>query len=184
MARPGPKIQLTSPQRAVLERLSKSRTLPARLVERAAIILLAETGMSGTKIAAELGFDGQRARRWIRRWASLLKELASIEAAGATERELRKHIETVLTDVARPGAPEKFSPTQVAQLISLACEPPADSGIPITHWTPAELAKEAQKRGIVEAISPRHLDRLLKRGGSTPAQEPLLDDVPRQTGAP
>jgi hypothetical protein len=56
-------------------------------------------------------------------------------------------------------------------------EPPEDSGIPVTHWTPDELAKEAIKRGIVESISARHLDRLLKRGGPPTTQKPVLDDV-------
>ena len=27
-----------------------------------------------------------------------------------------------------------------------------------------ELAREAVKRGVVESISPRHLDRIMKRG--------------------
>jgi transposase len=61
-----------------------------------------------------------------------------------------------------PLKPAKFSPKQIAQIISLACERPEESGLPVTHWTPNELAKEARKRGVVESISPRHLDRLIK----------------------
>jgi len=52
----------------------------------------------------------------------------------------------------------------VAQIISLACEKPEDSGLPVSHWTPPELAREAAKRGIVESISPRQVDRFLKGG--------------------
>jgi len=39
--------------------------------------------------------------------------------------------------------------------MAVACEPPGDSGRPISHWTPRELADEASKRGIVERISAR-----------------------------
>jgi hypothetical protein len=51
--------------------------------------------------------------------------------------------------------------------VALACENPREeSGRPITHWTPPELADEAVKRGIVESISPRSVGRFLGRGGS------------------
>lgn len=89
--------------------------------------------------------------------------LDEAERGGATERELCERIETMLADAPRSGMRPKFSAQQVAQILSLACEPPSDSGLPVTHWTPDELAKEARKRGIVESISARHLDRLMKR---------------------
>jgi putative transposase len=46
----------------------------------------------------------------------------------------------------------------------MGCEIPADADRPISHWTPREMAAEAQKRGIVDRISRRHVARLLKRG--------------------
>ena len=66
--------------------------------------------------------------------------------------------------------------------------PREDSGRPITHWTPPELADEAKKRGIVESISPRSVGRFLGRGGLKPhrirywlnnerAQEPDVFDA-------
>ena len=88
--------------------------------------------------------------------------MAEAEHAGATDRELSQRIQGMLLDEERTGSPAKFSPEQIAQIISLACEPPEESGLPVTHWTPNELAKEARKRGMVESISPRHLDRLMK----------------------
>jgi hypothetical protein len=69
----------------------------------------------------------------------------------------------VLSDEQRCGGPAKFSPEQVTAIIALACEPPADSGLPVSHWTPRELSREASKRGIVESISPRQVDRFLAR---------------------
>jgi hypothetical protein len=146
-------------------------------VERAGFIIEAAKGRAATAIASDFGVDPQRPRRWCHRWVAVAPGLAAAEKGGADDRELRRLIGDALLDAARPGAPPTFSAETVAQLISLACEPPEDSGLPITHWTPAELAKEAQTRGMVEAISPRHLDRLLKRGRAATAQEPLLDDL-------
>ena len=164
MARPGPRVDLSPRVRAILEGMARSRTLAQRLVERARIVVAADDGVSGTDIAAEMGFDEQRAQRWRRRWAQAAASIEEAEEAGASDSDLGTRIEGALKDAPRSGAPPKFPADTVAQLISLACEPPADSRLPVTHWTPKELAKEAINRGIVESISPRHLDRLLKRG--------------------
>ncbi len=53
------------------------------------------------------------------------------------------------------GARKCLSPDseQVIQLFALACENPAESGRPISHWTAGELASEMVKRGIVQSIS-------------------------------
>src|SRR5204863_3759089 len=102
-------------------------------------------------------------RRWRHRWAKTREVLAAAEKEGATDKDLEKLILAVLADDPRSGAPTTFTPEQVAGIIALACEPPADSGLPVSHWSPPELAREAIKRGIVENISPRHLDRFLAR---------------------
>ena len=90
-----------------------------------------------------------------------MASLLAAEAAGATDPDLEKLIIGVLTDVTRSGAPPRFGAEQVAGIIALACELPADGGLPVSHWTPSELAREAAKRGIVESISPRQVDRFL-----------------------
>jgi transposase len=69
-----------------------------------------------------------------------------------------------LVDKERPGGPTKFTAAQLTQIIAVACELPEESDRPVTHWTPSELADELKKRGIVESISPRHVDRVLKGG--------------------
>ena len=63
---------------------------------------------------------------------------------------------------------------QIAQLYALACEPPAASDRPISHWTPRELADEARKRGIVERISERHVGRFFKSRCPQTAPQSLL----------
>jgi hypothetical protein len=75
---------------------------------------------------------------------------------------LRAAIEDVLSDSPRSGCPATFAPDQIARIIAVACEPPGDSDRPVTHWTPTELAEEVVARGIVPAISVRHVGRFLK----------------------
>ena len=64
--------------------------------------------------------------------------------------------------VAHSGTPPTFGAEQICAIVALACERPSDSGRPITHWTQAELADEAVKRGIVASISPDSIGRLFK----------------------
>jgi transposase len=75
-----------------------------------------------------------------------------------------------LQDAERIGAPLTFSAEQVIQLFAIACEKPAESERPISHWTARELANEMVKRGIVKSISPRHVRRLLEEAQLKPHQ--------------
>lgn len=68
---------------------------------------------------------------------------------------LRRGIEELLSDAPRSGTCPKFTAEQVAHIQALACEDPQESGVPVAHWPPTELATEAQKRGIVESIVAR-----------------------------
>src|SRR5207249_986229 len=55
------------------------------------------------------------------------------------------------------------------EIVAVACEAPTDSGRPVSHWTPREVAEEVRKRGIVETISTRSVGRFLKSGRFTAA---------------
>src|SRR5437660_7180168 len=46
-----------------------------------------------------------------------------------------------------------FPPAQVAEVKALACELPAQSGVPLSRWSTAELAAEATIRGIMADVS-------------------------------
>ncbi len=46
-----------------------------------------------------------------------------------------------------------FPPAQVAEIKALACELPAELGVPLSRWSSAEIAREAVDRGIVAEIS-------------------------------
>lgn len=172
-------ITLSHRQREILVSIKQATTAPQRLAERARFVLWSADGLLCVEQAAQAGAEvnEQRVRRWRRRWAQAENRLGEAEREGASDKELRALIEGVLSDDYRCGVPPKFSAEQIAQLISLACEPPSDSGLPVSHWTPTELAQELARRAIVESISPRHVDRFLKGGGRSTAQNEVLADA-------
>src|SRR4051812_40238316 len=61
-------VVLTPRQRSILEPLSRSRTAPQRVVERATLVLLAANGLADAEIASCLEVSVQRPRRWRTRW--------------------------------------------------------------------------------------------------------------------
>src|ERR1043166_391019 len=56
-----------------------------------------------------------------------------------------------------------FPPLQRARLIQLACLEPVARGLHITHWSSADLARQAVRDGIVATISARTVCRILQR---------------------
>ena len=158
-------ISVSERQRSILERWKKNKAgTSAQLIERCAIVVLSADGVSNVEQGRMLGIDRQRSRRWRTRWSENQERLADAEREGATDKDLAKLLLALLSDEPRPGTPPTFTAAQLTQIIAVACEPPVDCGRPVTHWTPRELADEVTKRGIVETISPRHVDRLLKGG--------------------
>lgn len=168
-------IQLTTRQEGLLTRLCRCQTSPQHQVRRAQIILKAAKGLSNKHIAQELGLARITVRDWRGRWAEAAAELAEVEKQ-AEDKELAVATKAVLADAYRSGTPPTFSAEQVVQIVALACEVPADSHRPVSHWTPKELADEAVKRGIVESISPQSVERFLKGGRTKAAPVALLAD--------
>lgn len=158
-------ITVSDRQQAILEKWIRNKAATSqRLFERCRIVLMCADGASNCEVGRRIGVDRQRPRRWRRRWADSEERLAAAELQGANDKDLAKLLADLLADAPRAGVKPTFTAEQLTQIIALACEPPEDSGRPVTHWTPPELADEAAKRGIVESISPRHVDRLLKGG--------------------
>lgn len=149
-----PPMTLTLTERQALEALLRQHSAPQQLVLRARIVLACAQGLNNAQIARELAISIDAARLWRRRW---------LEPAPADPEE-PADVAARLQDLPRPGAPGRFTAEQFCQLMAMSCEIPTGSERPISHWTPREIADEAQKRGIVDHISPRHVGRLLKRG--------------------
>jgi transposase len=161
------KILITERQHDILLTLRHAVTAPSHLRQRAAVILLAFDGLRNDDIADQVGLGRRQVGRWRRRWARAWNGLIDLECC-ETKADLRRAIEAVLSDEPRPGAPGKFTPEQVTQILAVACEPPEKSGRPITHWTAHELADEVIKRGIVASISPSQVNRYLREAALQP----------------
>ena len=161
------KVVITERQQDILQQMVHSRSCPQGLARRAQIILLAFDRWHNGPIADHIGCERHGVGIWRRRWADAfgtLVRIACLEDASA----LRAMIEDVSSDIPRSGCPGTFAPDQVARIIAVACEPPADSGRPVTHGTPTELAEEVVARKIVPSISARHVGRFLKVPNSNP----------------
>lgn len=151
-----PPLSLSDSERAELHALVNRHSTGQQIALRGRIILLADEGKNHREIARALNISRDMARLWRQRWL----ELAPSELP-VGER---------LADAPRPGGPATFTLEQTLQLFALACENPEESRRPISHWTPRELADEMVKRAIVEAISPRHVGRLLAEADLKPHQ--------------
>jgi transposase len=162
------KVVITERQQAVLRKMSTATTVAKRLVQRATIILLAFAGLTNEAIAGQVGLERHQIGIWRRRWQHAFNDLVRIECTDDSPAALRHAVEDLLNDEARPGCPGKFTAEQITLLFALACEPPQKSGLPITHWTGAELAAEAIKRGIFESISVSQVNRLLREAELQP----------------
>ena len=148
--------------------LASASRVSARLHERLQMVRMASRGKLNVEIAAALGVDPQRPRRWRKRWARRYQQLNCAQQRGVTRRELEVMIDAILADNRGRGTRGKFSAQQLTKIIAVAGEKPADSGIPTTHWTASDLAREVRGRGIVDSISDRHVGRLLSQGDLRP----------------
>jgi Homeodomain-like domain len=160
-----PRVQLTARQRACLEQIARRQTSSQRLVRRTKILLALETGATQCHVRRQLHLNRGTVQRWCRRWCALASKLEHMEADGSSDKVLTTVIVEALTDSPRAGTPATFTAEQIVQMVAVACEDPAASGRPVSHWTPREVAEEVRKRGIVETISPRSVGRFLKSGG-------------------
>lgn len=173
----GPKptsIKLSDRQCQVLEKILRRQTSTARIVRRAKLVMSMNDGNNNQQVAREVGVHRETAIYWRRRWLEDVPRLTAAELNDCNDSELLALIEEVLMDEPRQGAPVKFTAQQVVQIMALACELPQASGLPISQWSGRELATEAVKRGIVETISPRSVERFLKRSRFKTSSKPVL----------
>ena len=162
MARlPAASIELSDKLGRILEGLEKGTPVALHLKQRATIILLAAAGLTNLAIAQKTGWNRNTVKQWRNRWAKAALEIAEQESRKPWA--LNAFVTSVLQDAYRPGKSCTFTPEPVAHIIKIACDKPTDDDVPITHWTPSALAREAMKQKIVEKISPRQVGRFLKR---------------------
>jgi transposase len=159
--RTAPAILLNPEQRTALERLARARSEPARVVERARIVLLAAIGLENKQIARRMGIMPETAARWRRRF---------LEGGTAV---LHK-------DAPRAGKPRTITDRRVKRVVEMTLrEKPANA----THWSTRTMA---QATGISEASVRRiwrahglkpHLVRSFKLSNDPEFVEKLQDIV-------
>jgi homeodomain-containing protein/Homeodomain-like domain-containing protein len=181
-------VVLSDRERRVLERLARAGTPPQAVATRARVIGAAADGVSTRQIAQRLGLTRNTVQVGRDRWAAAAEVLLAAGAEGGPDddRALEAVPEGLLAGAPRAGAPPTFTPEHLWRLMAIACEPPGDSGRPLSHWTPRELADEAAKRGLVERSSARTVGRVLVSGsGRAPAApQPVLAHAPRRRSRP
>ena len=124
--RTAPLIELSLEQRTALERLARQRSKPARLIERARIVLLAADGLENKQIAKRMRMTPEKVARWRSRF--LEGGIAALEKDGP-----------------RPGRTRIITDRQVKAVAKMALEEtPANA----THWSTRTMARAA---GISEA---------------------------------
>ena len=116
---------LTVPDRdrAEMERRARSKRAPARVAERARIVLLSADGLTGAQIAERAGCTEPTVIKWRRQYAE--DGLAGLE------------------DAPRPGGPKTgLTEKAVSEIMSATVTPPPESlqAIGVTHWSSRRLA--------------------------------------------
>jgi transposase len=137
--RVAPAVKLSSEQREVLQQRSRARSLPARVVERARIVLLAAEGKLNKEIAEQLGISVQKAARWRSRFLEL--------GVGGLEK-----------DAPRPGRRPKITPAEVARVVRMTTQ---DKPRNATHWSTRTMAAAA-------GISDASVRRIWRKHGLKP----------------
>jgi len=166
-------LELSPEEVKLLSLIDRSRTVGVALQERARIVLAAATGMTNQQITKQYNIEGHRVSRWRNRWKQHHDHWKALDP------KLRPPLsETLvrqwLADKAGRGQKPRITPEQKALILAVACEPPAKSGYPHTHWTDRLLAQEVVRRGIVESISHVWIWDFLKDKRPETAQKRLL----------
>ncbi len=124
--RTAPPIELSSEQRTALQRLARQRSAPARVVERARVVLLAAEGLENKQIARRMGITPEKAARWRKRF-------------------LAGGIAALQKDAPRPGRTRTITDRRVKKVVEMTLhQKPANA----SHWSTRTMAAAA---GISEA---------------------------------
>jgi transposase len=136
--------KLTPEERSAVEVLARSRTAPARRVERARVVWRASRGETPPAIADALGLDAETVRRRIRRFNA--EGLAAFD------------------DHHRSGRPATYSSDEVAGVIAAALTSPRRLDLPFASWTLDRLAAYLlEHKGI--AMRRSRIDEILLKEG-------------------
>ncbi|WP_432035555.1 IS630 family transposase [Streptomyces cucumeris] len=143
-------IVLTASERHRLKKAAYGHKTAYQTRQRATVVLHAARGRANARIARETGLHVDTVRTWRGRFAH-----GGLSA---------------LADRKRSGRPARFTPVQVAEAKALACQLPAETGVPLARWSCPELAAELTARGITDSISASTVRRWLRQDALKPWQ--------------
>jgi transposase len=131
--------------RVKLERRARDRSAPARVAERARIVLLSADGLTGPQIAQRVGCTEPTVVKWRRQYAG--DGLAGLE------------------DAPRPGGPKTvLTEAAIAEILSATVTPPPGSlqAMGVTHWSSRRLADWLRRKKKLD-VSHDSITRLWRR---------------------
>lgn len=143
VARP---VSLDPEQRRLLQQQARGRSLPARVVERARIVLRAADGLQDKEIAAELNIQPETVARWRNRF-------------------LEGGVPALQKDAPRPGRPRTIAEDKAKRIVELTTLHKPENA---THWSTRSMAaaagvSDASVRRIWHAYGLKpHLERNFK----------------------
>jgi transposase len=143
----GKRLQLgavTDEERQAVVRLARSRTAPARAVERARVVVAALEGATVEEIVGRLHVARNTVYLWLHRF----------QAQGRAGLE----------DRTRGGRPRTYPSEQVSVIVATALTAPKTLGLPFASWTLDRLvAYLSEEKGI--AMKRSRLDEVLVSEG-------------------
>jgi len=155
-----PAIVLNPEQRSGLEQRARSRALPARVVERARIVLLAAENRQDKEVAAMMEITPKKVARWRQRFLTM--GLAGLEK-----------------DAPRPGRTPKIGASFIRRVVGMTTRQKPPNA---THWSTRTMAAAA---GISEAsvrriwrshgLKPHRVERF--KISNDPAFAEKLEDI-------
>lgn len=140
--RPKP-LSIAREDRQQLQQVARSLTLPWFQVRSARTVLAIAAGLRTQAVALQMQCAVDTIRRICRQYERL-------------------GLSGLLAHPLRSGRPARISPLQRAKIVHLACLEPVAKGLHITHWSSADLARQAMADGILTTISPRSVRRILQ----------------------
>src|ERR1700732_1150413 len=135
----GTKICLSQELRDDLERFARSRTLAARLGQRAQIVLMAGARQSGQEIAHAVGVVRQTVGLW-------------------RSRFVEHGITGIEKDAPRSGRPRTITPARIDEIVRLTTQ---STPVAATHWSNRTLAPGT-------GVSPSTIGRIWRAHGLKP----------------
>ena len=135
------KISLTTEEREFLLHFVKTGTKKARAIARAKVLLFADENYSNDDITKMTNVHRQGIWRTRKRYSE-------------------EGVDSVLNEKQRPGQPRKYTDTQEAEVIAMACTDPPKGR---KRWTIQLLTDRMKRRNDFSTINRETIRQILKK---------------------